>query len=109
MAEVEISIQFLHAEILLHFSLDYPRELILSGTSTGVSSKKDLEDSAVQQMLSLCGKLIQQGVGFVGCQKCIHPAVRDYLKIKVRVLLLQLCLFLTKQHAGYDSLTAMHN
>lgn len=39
----------------------------------------------VGQIMRLMERLVEEeGVGFVGCQKCIHPLIKDYLKEKVR-------------------------
>lgn len=43
-----------------------------------------MEAAVVQQLRTVAMNLVQEGVGFVGCQKCIHPTVKEYLREQVR-------------------------
>lgn len=43
-----------------------------------------LDDVVVAKLMGVASDLVQLGVGFVGCQKCVHPQLKDYLKEKVK-------------------------
>ena len=43
----------------------------------------EFEGAAVVRMKEIAAKLIDYGVGFVGCQKVIHPVVKQLLRRKV--------------------------
>ena len=42
-----------------------------------------LDDVVVEKLMSVASNLVQLGVGLVGCQKCVHPQLKDYLRAKV--------------------------
>ena len=42
-----------------------------------------MEEVIVQQLMAVAENLVQEGVGFVGCQKCIHPLIKEYLREQV--------------------------
>ena len=46
------------------------------------------EDVIVDKLMGMATHLVGMGVGLVGCQKCVHPQVKDYLREKVREYLL---------------------
>ncbi len=70
-------------------SIDLPRELTLVTTSdlSKSSSSRGMQGVVVVGLiLELMGRLVEEeGVGFVGCQKCIHPLVKEYLLERVRL------------------------
>ncbi len=37
----------------------------------------------LEQLLSMGRGLVEEGVGLVACQKCVHPVLRDYLRSEV--------------------------
>ena len=45
---------------------------------------RTMEVAVVQQLRTVAINLVEEGVGFVGCQKCIHPTVKEYLREQVR-------------------------
>ena len=47
----------------------------LAGTS--------VDDVYVEQLLNMGRGLVDKGVGLVGCQKCIHPLLQDFLHQEV--------------------------
>ena len=49
----------------------------------GLDGRTAVEEAVLQQMLELAANLVTLGVGFVGCQKCIHPLIKDFFKQKV--------------------------
>ena len=42
-----------------------------------------LDDVVVAKLMGVASDLVQLGVGLVGCQKCVHPQLKDYLRSKV--------------------------
>ena len=68
---------------------DYPKEVALTTTSVNLSKEARTSGNKrammVKPILSLMEKLTGEGMGFVGCQKCVHPLVKDYLKEQVRL------------------------
>lgn len=57
------------------------------GVSLEAESETDilLEDVVVSRLMRLAASLVGKGVGLVGCQKCIHPQVSDYLRENVSI------------------------
>ena len=43
----------------------------------------NIESAVLRQMLKVADWLLAAGVGVVACQKCVHPALRQYLRDKV--------------------------
>lgn len=41
------------------------------------------DDVIVDKLMGVASHLAELGVGLVGCQKCVHPQIKDYLKDKV--------------------------
>lgn len=37
------------------------------------------------ELIAMGHVLVERGVGLLACQKCVHPALKDYLKNKVRI------------------------
>ena len=52
-----------------------------------VAGAQYAEEYAIQQLLSLAVELVNANVGFVGCQKCMHPAMRELLERNVSTIL----------------------
>lgn len=48
-----------------------------------VSVVEHVEDAVVQELLKLAGEMVKMGVGFVGCQMCVHPVLREELERNV--------------------------
>ena len=48
-----------------------------------VSALKQVRGAELQELLALARDLVKMGVGFVGCQKCIHPMMREALESNV--------------------------
>lgn len=67
---------FIHAE--------FPREMQLVSADPTVRGNRTMEVAVVQQLKTVAINLVEEGVGFVGCQKCIHPTVKEYLREQVR-------------------------
>lgn len=44
-----------------------------------------VEDVVLEQLMKIFEQTIEMGVGMVGCQKVIHPLVKDYLREKVQL------------------------
>lgn len=40
-----------------------------------------------EELMSMGRGLVKRGVGLVACQKCVHPALQDYLHKEVGVAL----------------------
>ena len=45
-----------------------------------------VEGLVLDGLLSLAAGLVSSGVGMVGCQKCVHPLVKEYLREEVHSL-----------------------
>ena len=41
------------------------------------------DDIVVDKLMGVASHLVELGVGLVGCQKCVHPRVKDYLRQNV--------------------------
>ena len=41
------------------------------------------EDVIIDKLMGVAFHLVDLGVGLVGCQKCVHPQIKDYLREKV--------------------------
>ena len=41
------------------------------------------DDVIVDKLMGVASHLVELGAGLVGCQKCIHPQVKDYLRQNV--------------------------
>ena len=52
-------------------------------SNSGISDTV-FDDVVLEKLMGMASHLVQLGVGFVGCQKCVHPRVKDYLRQKVR-------------------------
>ena len=50
--------------------------------SSGLPSSA-FEDVIVDKLMGVASHLVDLGVGLVGCQKCVHPKIKDYLREKV--------------------------
>lgn len=50
----------------------------------------NIESATVCQMLKVADWLISTGVAVIACQKCVHPAVKQYLRDKVCIFSLVL-------------------
>ena len=59
----------------------------LDGVQVDATAAQYAEGYAAQQLHSLAVELINANVGFVGCQKCIHPAMRELLERNVGIIL----------------------
>ena len=56
-----------------------------------------VEDLTVDHMTTVLERLVaDEGVGFVGCQKCVHPALKLRLESKVRRTYERSCLVKAK-------------
>lgn len=51
-----------------------------------VTMEERLASVGLHQVLVLAQEMVDMGIGFVGCQKCVHPRVRELLEINVRVM-----------------------
>lgn len=49
----------------------------------GSAHDVNLERTVLQQMLNVADWLLATGVEVVACQKCMHPALKQYLRDKV--------------------------
>ena len=58
------------------------------------SGRGTVEAVAVEQLLALARGLVQEGVGFLGCQKCLHQKVREYLEEQVGAHITSVIVFL---------------
>jgi len=58
-----------------------------------VRGSRTMEAAVVQQLRTVAVNLVEEGVGFVGCQKCIHPTVKEYLREQVKQSDVSLVLF----------------
>ena len=41
------------------------------------------DDVVVDKLMGVASHLVELGAGLVGCQKCVHPQVKDYLSQNV--------------------------
>lgn len=41
------------------------------------------EDVIIDKLMGMASYLVDLGVGLIGCQKCVHPQIKDYLREKV--------------------------
>ena len=89
---------FVH--ILYHVP-DFPRDLTLTTDSSpplaaeeaaaptasdgGGGKALEVESAVLKQLMGLAVNLVNEGVGFVGCQKVMHPLFKDYCREKVGV------------------------
>lgn len=62
---------------------EFPRNIELVTTDPSIMGGRTVEDVIVQQLMAVAESLVQDGVGLVGCQKCIHPLVKEYLREQV--------------------------
>ena len=51
--------------------------------TTGSGHDVTIESAVLRQMLKVADWLLATGVEVVACQKCVHPALKQYLKDKV--------------------------
>lgn len=42
-----------------------------------------VDDVVVEELMETGRVLVERGVGLIACQKCVHPALKDYLKGEV--------------------------
>ena len=75
-----IVIVFLYSAISFLFFQEYLDEVQLE---VDVAVAQYAEDYDVQQLLNLAQELVDNDVGFVGCQKCMHPLMREHLEQQV--------------------------
>lgn len=55
-----------------------------------MSGTAAVEKVTLAQLMAMAERLVQQGVGFWGCQKCVHPLVKEYLTEEVNYVTLSL-------------------
>ena len=51
-------------------------------------SHTTFDDVIVDKLMGVASHLVDLEVGLVGCQKCVHPKVKEYLRDKVGKLTL---------------------
>lgn len=65
---------------------DFSREIQLSTVDpTASGGRQEVELAVLRQLIAVADRLVQMEVGFVACQKCMHPLLKDYLREKVCV------------------------
>ena len=68
---------------------EFPRDVQLvsegsSGSAGGCGlGWKEVESAVLAHLMRLADHLVELGVGFVGCQKVVHPLLKDYWQEKV--------------------------
>lgn len=62
--------------ILTH--IEYPRDIKLTSADVLATGREAIESLMLRRLMSLASCLVDMGVKFVGCQKIIHPLVKDY-------------------------------
>ena len=62
---------------------DFPEGVSLEAEPDSGLADTAFDDVVVERLMGVASHLVELGVGFVGCQKCIHPQVKDYLREKV--------------------------
>ena len=58
------------------------------------------DDVVVDKLMGVAAHLVELGAGLVGCQKCIHPQVKDYLRQNVSEKIPSLDTYITYRIAG---------
>ena len=51
--------------------------------TAGSSHDVNIESAVLRQMLKVAEWLLASGVDIIACQKCVHPALKQYLRDKV--------------------------
>ena len=51
--------------------------------ATDLQGRRGIEEVVLRRLMRLADSLVEMGVKFVGCQKTIHPLVKDYFREKV--------------------------
>ena len=51
--------------------------------ATASAGHVDVTEGVLKQMLQVVDKLVSLGVKVVACQRCMHPALKEYLKDRV--------------------------
>ena len=57
--------------------------MLSTDDSAAIGGRQEVETAILGQLLSLAECLVAMGVGFVACQKCMHPLLKDYLRENV--------------------------
>ena len=57
------------------------REEPMAGGSN--EGQREVESSVLRELMRLGAGLVEAGVGFVGCQKVVHPLLKDYWRENV--------------------------
>lgn len=65
---------------LVGFSLDILHSLTLHSSSAAIIGREAVEASILDILLQLADRLVEEGVALVGCQKCVHPLVKERLR-----------------------------
>ena len=55
---------------------------------------QEIEAHALRQLMRLGSCLVEEGVGFVGCQKVVHPLLKDYWRERASPCKLQQIMWL---------------
>ena len=53
--------------------------------TTSIGGNVNMTNAVLQQMLRVADWLIAAGVQVIACQKCMHPALKQYLRDKVGI------------------------
>lgn len=53
-----------------------------AGPNSGLPTTA-FDDVVIDKLMGVATHLVELGAGLVGCQKCVHPQVKDYLRQKV--------------------------
>ena len=78
--------------------IDFPVGVSLEAESDSGLHNSAFEDMVITRLMGVASRVVELGAGLVGCQKCVHPLLKDYLREKVRgegereyVVMLHLC------------------
>ena len=81
--------------------IDFPVGVSLEAESDSGLHNSAFEDMVITRLMGVASRVVELGAGLVGCQKCVHPLLKDYLREKVRgegrrieregVMMLHLC------------------
>ena len=63
---------------------EFPRDIHLNTVDpSATDGKQELEAVVLGQLMRVASHLVTMGVQFVGCQKVMHPLLKDFLREKV--------------------------
>ena len=64
---------------------DFSRDVhLVTEDPSATGGRHDLEMVVLRRLMGVASHLVEMGIRFVGCQKVIHPLLRDFWREKAR-------------------------